>query len=446
MSPFQIRGVVEGFYGVFYTAPERDDLIRFLGRHGFNFYLYGPKNDRQHRARWREMYPAKIMGQFRNTAAIAKETGIQFAYALSPVVSLCHACKEDFEAITSKFRAFHDIGITVFALCFDDMKPEFAYEIDRLQYKNYGEAHADLGNRLYEWLKELDEHCSLFICPTDYHGTAPYSDYLHELGGLLNPDIDIFYTGREICSPTITTEEAQSFAEAVKRPPILWDNYPVNDLAMQGELHLAPISGRDANLHKAVKGILINPMIQAEASKIPLLTYADYLAEPENYQPQQSWDKALQTIAGEETTPAMKLLAENSLYCCLNISKTEKLDILAQAVLSSIQAGQSVLNNTSIDVLETYINGLDEATYHLKFRMENLALRNNLLPWIDLLEHYLWMGRRALLLLRAIEAGLVDENLLRMMNENFDEAQKHSKRIGGESLFALARYVKNKLE
>ena len=52
-SPFAIRGVVEGFYGVFYTAPQRDDLIRFVGRHGFNYYLYGPKNDRRHRTRWR---------------------------------------------------------------------------------------------------------------------------------------------------------------------------------------------------------------------------------------------------------------------------------------------------------------------------------------------------------------------------------------------------------
>src|SRR5688572_1479837 len=50
-SPFTLRGAVEGFYGVFYTPPERNDLIRFLGKNGFNLYVYGPKNDRQHRAR-----------------------------------------------------------------------------------------------------------------------------------------------------------------------------------------------------------------------------------------------------------------------------------------------------------------------------------------------------------------------------------------------------------
>jgi hyaluronoglucosaminidase len=444
MSPFQIRGVVEGFYGVFYTAPERDDLIRFLGRQGFNFYLYAPKNDRQHRARWREAYPPRIMEQFRNTAAIATEVGVQFAYALSPVVSLCHACKEDFEVITSKFQAFYQIGIRAFALCFDDMKPEFSYEIDRLSYKNYAEAHADLTNRIYEWLKERD--CSFSICPTDYHGTAPFSDYIHELGRQLEPKIDVFYTGREICSPSILTEEVLAFGEAVKRTPIIWDNYPVNDLAMQPELHLAPISGRDADLHRAVKGILINPMIQAEASKIPLMSYADYLVRPESYQPEQAWEKALETIAGEESATALKLLAENSLYSCLDSSKVEKLDILGQATLKSLQSGQSVLNNVEVEKLDAYLNELDEATYHLKFRMENLALRSNLLPWIELIEHYLWMGRRALLLLRATESGLIDEHLLRMMNENFEDAQKHPKRMAGKSLFALVQYLKEKLE
>jgi hypothetical protein len=29
-SPFQIRGVIEGFYGVYYTPPERNDLIQLL--------------------------------------------------------------------------------------------------------------------------------------------------------------------------------------------------------------------------------------------------------------------------------------------------------------------------------------------------------------------------------------------------------------------------------
>src|SRR3954470_2951325 len=105
-SPFQIRGVVEGFYGVFYTFPERNDLIRFIGQHGYNLYIYGPKNDRQHRARWREAYPARMMEQFRDTVQIAQDAGVEFCYSLAPGVSIVYSAKEDFAAITAKFKAF----------------------------------------------------------------------------------------------------------------------------------------------------------------------------------------------------------------------------------------------------------------------------------------------------------------------------------------------------
>ncbi len=441
MSPFHIRGVVEGFYGVFYTAPEREDLIRFIGQHGYNFYLYGPKNDRQHRARWREPYPAKTIEQFKRTVATAHEVGVTFGFSLSPGVSMCYASDEDFDAITCKYRTFYDVGVRAFSILLDDITPEFQHEADDKRYKSYAEAHADLCNRLYQWLKRLDADCTLSMCPTDYHGSAPFSSYIHELGMKLHPDIDIFYTGRAICSTTISSADAEAFAKAVQRPPLIWDNCPVNDLAMQSELHIGPIRGRDPSLHKTIKGVLINPMIQAEASKIPLLTYADYLAQPENYDPEVSWDKSLQVVGGEESASALRLLAENSLHSCLGTPDAEKLESLVNAVLTSLLQGYCVHDNPEVDALDAYFNELDEATYHLKFRMENLGLRNNLLPWIELLEHWLWMGRRALIVLRAIESGDSYQQPLHMMTENLEDAQKHHKRIAGKVLLPLAQYV-----
>jgi hypothetical protein len=58
-------GVVEGFYGVFYTFPQRNDLIRFIGSHGYNAYLYAPKNDRQHRIRLARSISASSDGTIR---------------------------------------------------------------------------------------------------------------------------------------------------------------------------------------------------------------------------------------------------------------------------------------------------------------------------------------------------------------------------------------------
>ena len=56
MTAFAIRGVIEGFYGNPWTHEQRLDHIRFIGRHGMNTFVYGPKDDPLVRRRWREPY------------------------------------------------------------------------------------------------------------------------------------------------------------------------------------------------------------------------------------------------------------------------------------------------------------------------------------------------------------------------------------------------------
>src|SRR5690606_26354712 len=72
---FEVKGVVEGFYGAAYSQREREDLLRFLGRHGYDTYFYGPKNDRQHRARWREPYDRRSLLDFRDSVTVASRAG-----------------------------------------------------------------------------------------------------------------------------------------------------------------------------------------------------------------------------------------------------------------------------------------------------------------------------------------------------------------------------------
>ena len=114
-SPFATRGTIEGVYGTFYTPREREELVRWLGRHGFNLYVYGPKNDRHHRRTWREPYPAQFMGEFARVVAAGREAGVAVCYALSPSAGLVHSSAEDFAAITGKLHAFYDIGVRAFS-------------------------------------------------------------------------------------------------------------------------------------------------------------------------------------------------------------------------------------------------------------------------------------------------------------------------------------------
>ena len=206
-SPFRIRGVVEGFYGTYYTFPERNDLIRFLGENGFNFYLYGPKNDRQHRVRWWVPYPAPVMEEFAQSIRIAQEAGVTFCYAISFGVPLNYASHRDFEVVTEKLRGFFDRGCRAFGVLLDDVALAFSHDDTRRAFRSVAEAHADLCNRLLDWMRTLDASCSLYLCPTEYHGAPPFGDYLHDLGAGLDPDIAVFYTGPDIWSSRITACE-----------------------------------------------------------------------------------------------------------------------------------------------------------------------------------------------------------------------------------------------
>src|SRR5690606_1030251 len=105
---------------------------------------------------------------------------------------------------------------------------------------------------------------------------------------------------------TITVAEAQEAEKLLKRKPFVWDNYPVNDMFPWRPL-LAPLDGRDPKLAGAISGILFNPMKQWEASKIPMISVADYLNNPTTYDPAKAREKILEEYPDAQR-PAIELL------------------------------------------------------------------------------------------------------------------------------------------
>jgi hyaluronoglucosaminidase len=438
---FHIKGALEGFYGVYYTFEERTELLQFLGQQGYNLYIYGPKNDRQHRNRWREPYPDYVMKQFADNVAAAKEAGIAFCYSIGSGVDMSYSSEEEFRIITDKFDAFYRIGVRDFSILLDDISAKFKHEEDARTYGSFAEAHADVSNRLLSWLKQLDPNCTLSMCPTDYHGMPPFGDYIHKLGEKMDPEIDIFYTGPEICSQTIGHSEVKDFAKSSRRLPIVWDNYPVNDLDMRSELHIGPIRGRDAKLQEVSKGFVVNLMSECEASKIALLTFADYFRDPAGYQPDRSCDDAILNICGERSVEAFRRFAENSLYSCLGMPEAETLKRLTDHAMQALVERSSAVSDPAVTAFCEYVFSLDEACYHLKNRMDNTRLRNNLLPWIESLEHRHWMVKRAVEVLLAQEKGDSFEKPLAMMKESLENVRKSPKRMAAGILEPLAEYV-----
>src|SRR5262249_31862588 len=121
--------------------------------------------------------------------------------------------------------------------------------------------------------------------------------YLESLADELPPEVDVMWTGPTVCSPVIRAADARAWASSLAgRRPLLWDNYPVNDGTMVRSLHLGPYRGRTADLTDELDGVLCNPMLQAYASQVPLATAAAYLCDPEEYDPDASWSRAIPVV------------------------------------------------------------------------------------------------------------------------------------------------------
>ena len=295
---FPIRGIVEGFYGPPWSHADRLDVLRFEGQHAMNIYIYGPKDDPYHRKLWREPYPPAEMQHLRALAAAANEEFVDFTFAVSPGLSMIYSSEAEFQTLTRKLESVGKLGISNFALFLDDVPQDLVHPEDREQFKTLAQAHIQLINRLYDHLKSLSPQNRLTVCPTTYTNEWGNRDYIRELGAGVNPEIPLDWTGTEVIPQTITAAQAEEWGSVIRRKPLVWDNYPTND-GNPWWLNLDALRGREAGLFAATQGLFSNPMDQAHATLIPLQTVADYLWNPQAYDPEKSQRHALVTQYGQ---------------------------------------------------------------------------------------------------------------------------------------------------
>ncbi|MBL8775595.1 MAG: beta-N-acetylglucosaminidase domain-containing protein [Acidimicrobiales bacterium] len=259
--PWAMRGVIEGFYGRPWTWDERIEVARSCADGAMTHYVYAPKDDPYHRDRWREPYPPDALAGFERLIA---EGGLSVGFAISPGLSIDPTAQEDREALAAKVAPMLDLGVELVVLALDDLPPR----------PGLGEEHAALAAWLHEWLGGRAE---LALVPTEYTGTGGATPYLDALAGLPG-DVAVGWTGPFVVNDAITVDDARRRREALGgRPPLLWDNWPVNDAVMADRLFLGPLRGRDPGLAEVCSGYLANPMVQPRANALPLATVAAFL-------------------------------------------------------------------------------------------------------------------------------------------------------------------------
>lgn len=306
-------GLIEGFYGRQWAPSARLEMIQWLGSQGFHEYIYAPKGDAVLRAKWQSPFSDEDCNSLGDIASASVSANIKWGVGLSPLGAVHEFGAKQRSALALKLAQLNDLQPRVLAILFDDMHC----------------AHADLAERqrvIVEFIAERVDVERLLVCPSFYShdpilervfGARP-TGYWEALGVGLDPAIDIFWTGNEVCSSSVMAADLEPISELLKRPLALWDNYPVNDGERASHfLNIMPFIDRDCDAAEYLTVHYSNPMNQCALSKLPLATLAEvYRVEPTRYDHAAQltlWSSLLGESLAQRMAEDRELLTETGL-------------------------------------------------------------------------------------------------------------------------------------
>ncbi len=289
-------GMIEGYYGQPWTWQERRQTIEKLAPHGYRFYLYAPKADPFLRRRWQEDFPSQTATELRHLAEACQSQNVRFGIGLSPYEIYKAFDADARHALEQRLKAFDNLGVQDLALLFDDMPgdlPELA------------EKQAEI----VHWAAERSQADRVLVCPS-YYSDDPVldrvfgqrePDYLERLGAALDPKIEVFWTGEEVCSRAFSLGHLRRVSHQLRRKPFLWDNYPVNDgQRMSQYLYLRGFTGRPAAMADEISAHGINPALQPHLSCIPALSLVESYLQGDNYEYRAAGRRAAHALLGPD--------------------------------------------------------------------------------------------------------------------------------------------------
>lgn len=294
-------GIIEGFYGPLWRWDERKQVVARLAPAGYRFYLYAPKSDATLREGWRRRVPASHRADLTTFATTCRRAGMRFGMGLSPIGVLENFDKAARLALERRLGLLDEIGIEDLAILFDDVR----FDLPDLAARQVDLVH---------WCRERSGAGRVLLCPS-YYTDDPVLDrlfgprpdlYLETLGELLDPAIEVFWAGAEVCAREFSPGQLEAVSRRLGRRPFLWDNYPVNDgKRMCTHLHLRGFTGRPAAIVPHIAAHGINPALQPTLSCIPALTLAESYRRGKDYCYMEATRNAMTAILGSPLATAL---------------------------------------------------------------------------------------------------------------------------------------------
>ncbi|WP_327423377.1 beta-N-acetylglucosaminidase domain-containing protein [Streptomyces sp. NBC_01230] len=406
-----VRGMTEGFYGQPWTSDERLAQIDFMGRTKQNRYLYAAGDDPYRQARWRDPYPAERRADFRALAERARARHVTLGWAVAPGQAMCMSSDGDVKALTRKIDAMWALGVRVFQLQFQDVSySEWHCDDDVATFGRGPEAAARAQARV---ASEVARHLAqrhpgsepLSVMPTEFYQDGA-TDYRAALAKELDDRVQIAWTGVGVVPRTITGQELAGARATFRHPLVTMDNYPVNDYA-QDRIFLGPYTGRDPAVAIGSAALLANAMEQPSASRIPLFTAADFAWNPKGYLPQESWQAAIDDLAGDDAgaREALRALAQNSATSVLGGDESAYLrPLLAAFWKSRTTTADATTQADAARELRAAFTVMRQAPQRLKSPADG-RLDDEVRPWTEQLARYGRAGELAVDLLQAQARG-----------------------------------------
>lgn len=268
-------GIIEGYFGEYWSMKDRLSYPKWLKRNSYNFFIYAPKNDKALRLNWDKPFTKEWLSEIQGFAKECKDNDIAFGVGFTPKGATLDLETNLPKIHTKILEIINNLEIQNLAILFDDLKIDNEHEGQK-QNKILREVF----DILEKHFKETNKKIGLITCPSFYttdpilekvFGKMPENYFKDFLEGL-SPTIDIFWTGEKVISETYNVSNLTLALKNLGRKPFIWDNYPVNDgKSASDKLFLNPFKDRSVIFNYS-SGIAINPMKEANLSKIPLVT------------------------------------------------------------------------------------------------------------------------------------------------------------------------------
>ena len=329
------RGIIEGYYGVPYSAEVTKDLFRFMARYKLNTYMYGAKSDPYHSRFWSDPYPTTITQEqlrigyltqdmLRDITRVAHATKVNFIWAIHPGTAFVNAERTDvIPQIMNKLESMYGLGVRQFGVFVDDVgvpsdAPTLKLGADRLselqhaidaRWNKAGSAPADTVKPLhyvpqlyaYSWVSRQQGR-------TFFEALSP-----------VPAKVNIYITGANVWSVP-NNYDLELVHSWLGRNTSWWWNYPCNDndvtklftmdtyANFRDERHINNLARLEPQL-QGTDAVIINPMQQGEVSKIALFSVADYTWNNRAFDNHRSYDAAIPAVVGRAYADAFRAVA-----------------------------------------------------------------------------------------------------------------------------------------